>query len=147
MSPPATLLLTATPKVDAFLRGVQNGTPDGEPADPTRLIGLLLLVMAVLLAAVALKGWGRRPSKAKPLHSHKKLLAEVAVAAPVSNRQFQALAEMGDRSGVVSPLVAIVCPSVLQSLAAQARTDEHRQTLADVARRMAQDAGSGPQAP
>jgi hypothetical protein len=123
----------------ASMKGEFNSAaaePDHRP-----LFAVVLALCAASLGVVAVRQWNRRstpkPGARAPVKNQKKLLSEAARLAGVSKSQMRQIESLTRAEGLSSPLVAIICPSVLKKLASSADTDHEKHAIAHLARQMA----------
>jgi len=122
------------------------------PADNTNLYIFLLIATSVILALIAITNWqkrspgknwglnsGKTTGKSKPQHG--KLLKEIGKQVGVPAKQLKAIEPMTQRLGASSPLVALLCPSLLKQLADDAHDEQSRMALSGVARKMVEADG------
>jgi hypothetical protein len=132
--------ILAQPKLNDVFDSIKTST-QGTEVDNSRIIGLMLLVIAFALAYTAVKHWNKRGNRSRVLHHHGKLLREACGRSGLSKAKLKKIAELSETQGLSSPLVAAICPSVLRKLAANAKTDKDRRALADVARELVNHQG------
>ncbi len=110
------------------------------PEDHRPLYAVVLGLAAVGLGLLAVRHWNRRsaptPGAKAPPKSQKKLLAEATKLAGVSKSQMKQLESLARAEGLSSPLVAIICPSVLKKLSQDARTEHQKHAITALARQM-----------
>ncbi len=135
MSP---VMALANPRIEDVFSSIKEQTR-GQSAEPNRIAALMIALIALALAYVAAKHWNHRSAKPKPLNNQKKLLKEVCRKTGVPRGQLKQISDLTESQGLTSPLVAMICPSVLRKLAASARTDQQRRALADVARTLVEN--------
>ncbi|MFT3786996.1 MAG: hypothetical protein QM770_12655 [Tepidisphaeraceae bacterium] len=138
-------LFALTSSEDFFksMRGQMSGNKDdaaATPADDTRIIALFVAILALSLCLVAIKHWTTRRASPKPANNQKKLLNEAAKRAGVSKRQMKQLEQLAKAEGLSSPLVAIICPSLLKKLAGRAESEKQRDAISSLARSMTRNA-------
>jgi hypothetical protein len=134
MSPRSALANDRPPTLDEVFQSVQGSMKSD--TNPDQLIGFGLCVLALLLMIVAVKFWSQKRAAPTPLRSQKKLMNEAARAVGISKAQMKHLQPLAEEEGLSSPLVAVICPSVLKRLAARAKTEKQRTTITDLARAM-----------
>jgi cell division inhibitor SulA len=125
--------LLAQPKLNDVFKSIQSNT-QGTETDSSRIVAFMLLIIAIALAYTAVKHWNKRSTKPRVVHSHRKLLRETCRRAGVDRAKVKQISDLADAQGLASPLVAMICPSVLRKLAANAKSDAQRRALADAAR-------------
>jgi len=121
----------SNPKLEEVFQSVQSSM--GESVDPTRLFALVLAIIAVVTALIAVRRFSSQERSPSPLHSSKKLLNEVAKKTRVPKKSLRNLASLTEAQGFSSPLVVMLCPSVLTSLAKNAQTKAQQQAILEVA--------------
>jgi type IV secretory pathway VirB2 component (pilin) len=126
------------PTLDEVFQSVQ-GSMKGD-FDPTQAVGLLLAVLALGMMILAVRFWSKKRSTPTVLKSQKSLMREASRAVGLPGAQLKQLQPLAEEEGLSSPLVAVICPSVLKRLAARARTEKQRQALAELARQMSKGA-------
>jgi hypothetical protein len=120
------------------MKGEFSGQSTSEDHRP--LYAVVLGAAAIGLAALAVRHWSVRPApkpgvKAPP-KSQKKLMAEAAKLAGVSKSHMKQLESLAKAEGLSSPLVAIICPSVLKKMSQDARTEHQKHAITALARQM-----------
>jgi len=141
-------------KLEQFYSGMRQSMQG--PSDNTNLYIFLLIATSVILALIAITNWqkrssaknsgmtsginsGKPPGKSKPQHG--KLLKEIGKQVGVPAKQLKAIEPMTQRLGASSPLVALLCPSLLKQLADDAHDEQSRMALSGVARKMVEADG------
>lgn len=128
---PAAALAQQKPKLDDVLRSIsESSRGEQQSLDFTPF---LLLIVACVLMYVAVKHWNRRQMSPKVVHNHTKLIKEASRAAGISPRKLRALESLANAQGFSSPLVAILCPSAISTLARNVKTDSERQAITELA--------------
>jgi Na+-transporting methylmalonyl-CoA/oxaloacetate decarboxylase gamma subunit len=134
-------------KLNAFFNGMRN-TMQG-PADMTGVYVFLLIAVAFVLAMLAITNWKnpKKPptaaaKKARVAANHKKLLKEIGKGSGVPAKQLKAIEPLTQTLGASSPVVALLCPSLLKRMADQTHDVESRDALAQVARRLVEQDGT-----
>lgn len=119
---------------DDVLRGISEGV--GQEVDGTKVLAVLALMAGVILVIALINHSRERVVRPKTLNHPGKLLKEVSKTVnlkPAELRQLKTLAEAQELS---SPLVLLLCPSVL-SKALKSRPDKvDTKVLANLTRRM-----------
>ena len=124
--------------VDEFFSSMRSEMSGDSQPDNTRLFAFLLGLVAFILCVVAIKHWTRRrKTTQQPLRNQRKLLKEASRKAGVSRAQMRTLQSLAEAEGLSSPLVAVICPSVLKKLAGRAENDKQRAAVSALARQMA----------
>jgi len=138
---------TSNEKLDAFYAGLR-GNPQG-PSDMTSVYAFFLIAAAIILALVAITHWKKvrksdtkKIGRARSLAHHGKLLKEIAKGSGIPTKQLKAIMPLTQSLGASSPLVALLCPSLLKRLADQTPDGQGRDALAQVARKLVEQDGT-----
>lgn len=137
----ASTALAQSPSVSDFfssMKGEFNG--QSSQTDHKALFAVVLAIVAASMGLLALHHWKRRSTprpgnKATP-GSQKKLLAEASRLAGVNRAHMKQIESLTRDEGLSSPLVAIICPSVLKKLSQQAHTEHQKHALTAIARQL-----------
>jgi hypothetical protein len=100
-----------------------------------KLLAGLLLILAVVILLWILQYRRKHVAVAKPLHSQAKLTREALKALPLRSSEMRQLKQLSEEKSLSSPLVFVLCPSLLAK-AIQEKKPEERQALAVVVRKM-----------
>src|SRR5262245_55978918 len=103
-----------------------NQTPAAE-----RLIALILGTAALIILLVALQRRRRSEATPKVVHSDAKLIKEVLRNVPLKSAEVKQLRQLAENQSCSSPLVLLLCPSLLVKGLAD-RSPEERKLLANV---------------
>ena len=127
-------LAQSPPDLDDVLRSVQGSV--GATADLTRVISLLVAGLVCVLIFVFIRKMNQRQTTPRVLKSPKKLAREVCQGTGVDPATLESLSGLARSQGMSSPLVAMICPTALRSLAKAASTAEERKAVLELARKL-----------
>jgi hypothetical protein len=132
----------STPAItqDDVFKSIQQNVSESEGAGRTFLAVLLGAAAIVMLLAI-LSARRRREASPKALNHQGKLLKEVARKVglrPAEVRQLKAMAEAERAAGqtIESPLVYLLCPSVLTATMRSGRVKVDKKVMAGIARKL-----------
>jgi hypothetical protein len=127
-------LAQAPPELDDVLRSVQGSV--GATADITRIIALLVAGLVCVLVFVFIRKMNQRQTAPRVVNSPKKLARELSQATGIDASTFENLGALARSQGMASPLVAMICPTALRTLAKAASTPEERKAVLELARKL-----------
>jgi hypothetical protein len=123
----------ATPTQDEVLKSISNNV--GESVDPGKLLAAVFGVAAFVILIALVSQRRKRIITPKPLNHPGKLLKEVSRSVslkPAEVKQLKLLAEAQDSS----PLLLLLCPSMLGKAVKSGGVKVDRQVLNSIARKM-----------
>jgi hypothetical protein len=122
---------------DVKLEDVFQSTNESMNAGPgsTRLMVLLAGAGLMVLLLVVLQWRRKRQTLPKSVNHQGKLLKEIARPLGLKPAELKQLKELAEEAGLSSPLVLLLCPSLLGT-AAQRRTSDQKKVLAAMVKRM-----------
>ena len=100
----------AKPTQEEVFKSISNNV--GESTDTGKVLGVVLVASAVTVGAIALSQRKREKAK-RALNSPRKLLKEVLRQMDVPGREMRKYRAAAEEKGLSSPLVAMICPSVI----------------------------------
>jgi len=100
-----------------------------------RLMILIIGAVVMILVLIAMQAWRRRGAMPAPVNHHGKLLKQVAKPLGLKSAEIKQLKQLADEQDLSSPLVLLLCPSLL-ARAAQDRSPEEKKMLAGLVKRM-----------
>lgn len=115
------------PTLDQVFQSVQGSI--NEPADFTRLIAFGIFLLACGLAFWAVRSWMRRQTQPRQLNSAPKLAAAICKQTGISRDLLRRLEPLAEQQGVSDPLVVLICPSLLKTMAKTAKTKAEKQAV------------------
>ena len=126
--PTACCLLLAQVKLEDVFRHTQENMTAGPGSQRMIALGLAAVALFVLLAVVHL----RRTQQAipKPVNHQGKLLKQVAKDLPLKGPEIRQLKQLADEQHCSSPLVLLLCPSLLGKAAASKPPEQRKQAAA-----------------
>jgi hypothetical protein len=125
--------LIAQVRLEDVFKSTQESMNSGTGAE--RLLPLVLVMAAVLVLLVVVHARKRSATAPKTLHSPGKLAKEVGRAVGLKSKEMRQLRQLAEDQGASSPLVVLICPSLLAK-GLQKRRPEDRQALGKVVRRI-----------
>jgi hypothetical protein len=103
--------LLAEAKLEDVLRSAQQNMNEGPGAG--RLIALLLGAIAIFVLLAVLQQQRKRSAIPKPVNHQGRLLKEVLPALPLKKAELKQLKRLADEQSYCSPLILVLCPSLL----------------------------------
>lgn len=127
---------------DAFRRSLSQNISD-QSGDPRLIIAFFVGAAGLIIAAAVINRWRSRPGGrsgaprgTKPLNHPGKLLREIAKGVSLRPGELRQLKMLSQERGVQSPLVLLLCPSVLADAVRQAPRKVDKSILGALARRI-----------
>jgi hypothetical protein len=127
------IALAAVKLEDVFKSTQENMN---EAPDSKRLLAMLLGLAACVLLIVAVQYRRKRQITPKPLNNHGKLQREVLRRLPIRGAEMKQLRILAERQQCSSPLVLLLCPSLLAKGLQDRGANADRKVLARVARKL-----------
>jgi hypothetical protein len=127
-------LAQAPPELDEVLRSVQGSV--GATADLTRILALLGAALVCVLVFAFIRKMNQRQTTPRVVNNPRKLAREVCQATGIDASTFESLTALARAQGMTSPLVAMICPTALRTLAKAASTAEERKAVLELARKL-----------
>ena len=123
----------------AKLEDVFKSTQENMQQSPgsERVIILIVCIAALVLLLLALHHYRRRQAVPKPVNHHGRLVREVARVLPLKSSALRQLDQLADEQSLSSPLVLLLCPSLLAKASA-GKPPEQRKLAADLIKRMSE---------
>jgi len=100
-----------------------------------RLFALILGSVALVLVLVALQQRRKHAATPKAVHSDAKLVKEVLKTVPLKSGEIKQLRQLAEEQSCSSPLVLLLCPSLLIKGLAQ-RSPEEKKALATIVQKI-----------
>jgi hypothetical protein len=97
-----------------------------QEAGPERLIALGLGALAVVVLLVFLQYRRRAESVAKPLNNQHRLIKEMTRTLALKDGEMRQLQELADEQTCSSPLVLLMCPSLMAKAVASKSADQKK---------------------
>jgi hypothetical protein len=129
--------LLAEVKLEDVFQSTHESMREGPGSD--RLLILLAGAVALILLLIVLQYRRRRQAMPSALNHHGKLLKELAKPLQLKAPELRRLKQMADEQGLCSPLVLLLCPSLL-ARSMQDRSAEDRKLVAALVKRMGKKA-------
>ena len=101
---------TAAPTQEEVFRSISSNV--GESAEVGKVLAVLLGTSAVTVGAIALTQRNREKKK-RALNNPKKLVKEVVRQMDLPGKQMRKYKAVAEEKGLSSPLVAMLCPSLM----------------------------------
>jgi len=127
-------LAQAPPSLDEVLRSVQGSV--GATADLTRILALLGAALVCVLVFLFIRKMNQRQTTPRVVNNPKKLAREMCQATGIDALTFESLTTLAKAQGMTSPLVAMICPTALRTLAKAASTAQERRAVLELARKL-----------
>lgn len=128
------ILAQAPPALDDVLRSVQGSV--GATADLTRILALLGAGFVCVLVFAFIRRINQRQTAPRVVNNPRKLAKDVCEATGIEPSTLDSLSALAKSQGMISPLVAVVCPAALRTLAKAANTPEERKAVLELARKL-----------
>ena|SRR5688572_2391266 len=97
-----------------------------QEAGPERLIALALGAIAVIVLLVLLQYRRKSDVLPKPINNQNRLLKEVMKTVPLKEHEMKQLKQLADEQHCSSPLVLLMCPSLMAKALASKSPDQRR---------------------
>ena len=88
-------------------------------ANPNHIILIVLALIALFVLISLVSRRTQKKDKPKPLNHPSRLMKQMARQIGLSNRELRQLKVIADQENLQNPLVLLLCPSVLKSVAAK----------------------------
>ena len=124
-----------------FKRSLQESMD--APVDPTKLVAFVLAMVALILAAVVFNKWravAGRPRSTRALNSPGKLIREICKGVNLRPVEIKQLRVLCDQQNIASPLVMLLCPSVLGKAVKENQKRIDRSVLGALAKKISRRA-------
>ncbi len=128
-------MLLSDVSLDEVFKSTQQNMQ--QSAAPERVIVLVLCAAALVVILVVLQQRRKRQAIPKPVNHHGKLLKEMLRTAPLRSPQLKLIRQIAAEQECCSPLVPLLCPSLLAS-GIERRTPEQRKALAQLVKQISQ---------
>jgi hypothetical protein len=102
-----------------------------------RVLAMVLCALVLLVVLVVLQQRRRRQAAPKPVSHQGRLLKEIVRKLPLKQGEVRMLRQLAEEQSCASPLVLLLCPSVL-ARSLEGKSPAQRQTIAQVVGRMGQ---------
>jgi hypothetical protein len=106
-----------------------------QEAGPERLIALGLGALAVVLLLIFLQYRRKAESMTKPVNNQNRLLREMTRTLALKDAEMRQLQEMANEQSCSSPLVLLMCPSLMAKALAN-KSPEQKKAIAPMIRKL-----------
>ena len=106
-----------------------------QEAGPERLIALGLGALAVVVLLVFLQYRRKAESMAKPLNNQHRLIKEMTRTLALKDAEMRQLQDLADEQSCSSPLVLLMCPSLMAKAVAN-KTADQKKAIAPMIRKL-----------
>jgi len=127
-----TLAAGAVKLEDVFKSTKENMNQE---AGPERLIALALGALAIVVLLIILAHRRKVDLVPRPVNNQNRLIREVLKTVPLKEAELKQLKQLADEQSCSSPLVLIMCPSLI-ARALQSKTTEQRKALAPTIKKL-----------
>jgi hypothetical protein len=124
----------AQTRQDDVLRSIQQNV--GESVDPRKFIAAIVVIgglIATLFVVNAMRNYAARP---RAVNHRGKLLKEMSRTLSIKPSEMRQLKTLAEAQEVASPLVLLLCPSLLNKAVKSAGDRIDRSTVGNLARRL-----------
>ncbi len=128
------LLADTTPKLEDVFKSTQTSFEN--TGHGNQVWALVLGAIAIVLLLVLFQKRGQRRTLPRSANHHGKLLKEIQRQLPLKNREIKQLKILADQEGCSSPLVLLLCPSLLTRAIHGKNNRVDRKIIADIARKL-----------
>ena len=98
-----------------------------QEAGPERLIALAIGAVAIVVLLVFLQYRRKAESMAKPLNNQHRLIKEMTRTLALKDAEMRQLQDLADEQSCSSPLVLLMCPSLMAKALAGKSADQKKQ--------------------
>lgn len=126
-------LLLGQMTLEDFYRSTRDSLT--ETPDTGRIVALLVLAAVLLVVLAVLHVWYRRQAVPKTVNHQGRLTKEVGRSLSLKSDELARLAKAAEEQDLASPLVLLLCPSLLAKTIAS-KAGPEREALMRVAKRM-----------
>jgi hypothetical protein len=102
---------------------------------PERLIALILGGVAVIVLLIIVQARRKTDSLPKPVNNQNRLVKEVMKTLPLKESEMRQLKQLADEQNCSSPLVLLMCPS-LMAKALASKSAEERKAIAPMIKKL-----------
>ena len=119
------LLLAAKPvKLEDVFKSTKENM--SQEAGPERLIALAIGAVAIVILLVFLQYRRKAESMAKPLNNQHRLIKEMTRTLALKDAEMRQLQDLADEQSCSSPLVLLMCPSLMAKALANKSADQKK---------------------
>jgi hypothetical protein len=130
-----TSVAAAQTRQDDVLRSIQQNV--GGTVDPKALLGAVGVIGGIIVTMIAVNALRKRASRPKVVNHRGKLLKEISRNLSLKPAEMRQLKSLAENEEVESPLVFLLCPSLLNKAVKSAGDRIDRSAITSLARRLA----------